>query len=89
MENNETLRGLYEPRDKRFVAKAKDLESHCGYPKWHRDVDKEVISWLDRFPKATQARFEAMLKEIYRRPEMLKGFPHGFRSPPASAPLRP
>jgi hypothetical protein len=43
LEDHETLRGLYEPRDERYVAKAKDKESHCGYQKWHRDVDLEVI----------------------------------------------
>jgi hypothetical protein len=54
LEEHETLRGLYEPRDERYVARAKDKESHCGYQKWHRDVDLEVIRWLRNHKKATQ-----------------------------------
>ncbi len=78
LEKHETLRGLYKPRDERFVARAKDKESHCGYQQWHRDVDAEVIGWLRRFPDATRNQFESFLREIYSRPEMLKRFPHGF-----------
>ncbi len=78
LEQHETLHGLYEPRDKRFVAKAKDKESHCGYQKWHRDVDKEVIEWLKRYGKATPEQFEEFLHEIYNRKEMLERFPNGF-----------
>jgi hypothetical protein len=39
-----TLKGLYQPRDPRFVARAKDRESHCGYQGWHRDIDAEIES---------------------------------------------
>ncbi len=73
-----TLRGLYEPRDERFKARAKDKESYCGYQQWHREVDQEVIQWLGRYPNATKQQFESFLREIYRRPEMLKRFPNGF-----------
>jgi hypothetical protein len=75
---HDTLGGLYKPRDERFVAKAKDKESHCGYQKWHREVDREVIEWLRDSPKATQKAFEAFLREIYSRPAMRQRFPHGF-----------
>jgi hypothetical protein len=78
LERHETLSGLYEPRDERYVAKAKDKESHCGYQKWHRDVDLEVIKWLRDHKKATQEQFEAFLREIYNRKDMLKRFPRGF-----------
>lgn len=78
LKRHNTLAGLYEPRDERFVAKAKDKESHCGYQQWHRDVDREVIRWLKEFPAATRKEFESFLREIYSRPEMLKRFPHGF-----------
>jgi hypothetical protein len=78
LEDHKTLRGLYEPRDERYVAKAKDKESHCGYQQWHRDVDMEVIMWLRRFPKATPEQFMKKLREIYNRKDMLKRFPHGF-----------
>ncbi|MDY7227110.1 Wall-associated protein precursor [Hyalangium rubrum] len=78
LEEHPTLRGLYEPRDERYVAKAKDKESHCGYQKWHRDVDLEIIRWLSRESRATPAEFMAKLREIYNREDMLKRFPHGF-----------
>jgi uncharacterized Zn finger protein len=78
LKEHETLAGLYEPRDKRFVAKAKDRESHCGYQDWHRKVDKEVVEWLTDNKKATAEQFMKMLREIYNRPDMIKRFPNGF-----------
>jgi hypothetical protein len=78
LEDHRTLHGLYEPRDERFVAKAKDKESHCGYQEWHRKVDAEVVQWLREHDKATPAQFMQKLREIYSRKEMLKRFPHGF-----------
>jgi hypothetical protein len=78
LEGHPTLHGLYEPRDERFVAKAKDKESHCGYQKWHRDVDLEIIRWLRRYEKATPEQFMAKLRELYNRKDMLKRFPNGF-----------
>lgn len=78
LEKHEILGGLYEPRDERFVAKARDRESHCGYQKWHRDVDLEVMKWLRDHEKATPKQFETFLRELYNRPEMLKRFPNGF-----------
>jgi hypothetical protein len=78
LEKHETLSGHYKPRDPRFVTRAVDEQAHCGYQEWHRKVDKEVIDWLERFREATPKQFEAYLREIYRRPDMLKRFPHGF-----------
>ena len=78
LEEHSTLKGLFKPRDKRFVARAKDEQSHCGYQEWHRKVDEEVIRWLDRFSKATPEEFIDKLREIYSRPEMRARFPDGF-----------
>jgi hypothetical protein len=78
LEKHPSLRGLYKPRDPRFVSRAMDEKSHCGYQEWHRKVDEEVIAWLRRYPKVTAEQFEAFLREIYSRPDMLKRFPHGF-----------
>lgn len=63
---------------RRFVAKAKDKDSHCGYQDWHRQVDAEVIQWLREHDKATPAQFMQRLREIYNRKEMRERFPHGF-----------
>lgn len=78
LERHRTLRGLYKPRDPRFVTRAEDRESHCGYQDWHRKVDAEVISWLRRNDSATPKLFEALLREIYNRPVMRTRFPNGF-----------
>ncbi len=78
LDEHPTLKGLYKPRDPRFVAQARDEQSHCGYQEWHRKVDKEVINWLKEFPKATPKEFMDKLREIYSRPEMKVRFPHGF-----------
>ena len=75
---HKTLKGKYGARDPRFVSRAKDEESHCGYQSWHRDVDREVADWLDTYQDATAKQFEAYLREVYKRPELLKRFPHGF-----------
>jgi hypothetical protein len=78
LEQHHTLKGLYKPRDRRFVARAKDEQSHCGYQEWHRKVDKEIIDWLEDTADATPQQFMDKLREIYSRPEMKARFPHGF-----------
>jgi hypothetical protein len=78
LEDHPTLKGLFRPRDPRFVSRAKDEQSHCGYQEWHRMVDKEVIDWLSKNRKATSETFMDKLREIYSRPEMKERFPHGF-----------
>ncbi|AKJ02799.1 hypothetical protein ATI61_117188 [Archangium gephyra] len=80
LEDHPTLKGLYKPRDPRFVTRAKDEESHCGYQQWHRDVDKEVVDWLAKTPDATPRSFMDMLREIYGRPAMKARFPDGIRN---------
>ena len=78
LSQHSTLKGLYKPRDPRFVAKAKDEPSHCGYQQWHRDVDKEVVDWLKDRPKVTPKEFMDKLREIYSRPDMRARFTNGF-----------
>jgi hypothetical protein len=78
LERHETLSGIYQPRDPRFVSRAVDEKAHCGYQEWHREVDREVIEWLQLRKKATPEQFEAFLREIYNRPAMRARFPNGF-----------
>lgn len=73
-----TLKGLYQPRDPRFVTQAVDKAAHNGYQHWHRQVDKEVVNWLRDYPTATPQQFEAFLRSVYSRPEMMVRFPNGF-----------
>jgi len=78
LEEHSSLKGLYKPRDPRFVARARDEQAHCGYQQWHRAVDEEVIRWLDRHSKATPKDFMDKLRDIYSRPELKVRFPNGF-----------
>jgi hypothetical protein len=78
LEQHGTLKGRYVERDPRFVTRAANKEAHNGYQKWHRDVDKEVINWLDRYTNATPEEFEALLRQIYNRPDMRARFPDGL-----------
>ena len=78
LEEHKTLRGLYKPRDQRFVAQAKDKEAHCGYQEWHRKLDEEISQWLRDHGKATAAEFEKFLREVYSRKELRARFPNGF-----------
>jgi hypothetical protein len=78
LEKHRTLRGQYTPRDPRFVSRAVDEKAHCGYQQWHRDVDAEVVEWLEDQRTATPKQFEAFLRKIYDRPAMRARFPNGF-----------
>ncbi|HEX8703734.1 MAG TPA: hypothetical protein VF815_33160 [Myxococcaceae bacterium] len=78
LEDHATLRGHYTERDPRFVTRAASKESHNGYQQWHRDLDDEVIAWLESYRKATPEQFEAYLRQLYRRPDLRARFPDGF-----------
>lgn len=78
LEKHATLKGRYTERDPRFAIRAADKPSHNGYQRWHRDVDEEVIQWLDENKKATPEQFEQLLRAIYNRPEMRARFPDGL-----------
>jgi hypothetical protein len=78
LEAHDVLRGQYRYRDPRFVARAKDTESHCGWQDWHRKLDEEIANWIEQHGKATVQQFEAYLREVYARPELRLRFPNGF-----------
>ncbi|MFP2906584.1 Wall-associated protein precursor [Pyxidicoccus sp. 3LFB2] len=78
LDRHGTLKGVYQPRDPRFVSQAVDKAAHNGYQHWHRQVDDEVVQWLADNSAATAKQFEAFLRTIYSRPEMLARFPNGF-----------
>lgn len=63
-----TLAGKYTPRDSRFVTRALDRDSHCGYQTWHRELDAEVVEWLETHPNATQ--FEQFFRARYAQPDL-------------------
>jgi hypothetical protein len=80
IQKHKTLRGLYQPRDPRFTTQAINKAAHNGYEQWHRDLDKEVIKWLNapENKKATPEKFEAWLRWRYSQPDLLARFPNGF-----------
>lgn len=82
IEGSDTLRGIYELRDPRFVTQAKDLPSHIGYQHWHRELDREVREWIGERPDVTPAEFESFLRERYQQPDLRERFPRGFESNP-------
>lgn len=78
LRDHKNLGGHYKERDPRFVARARTREDHNGYQTWHRKLDEEISRWIDEHPNATPGEFEAFLREVYSRPNMLERFPNGF-----------
>ena len=44
----------------------------------HRELDKEIVQWIERHKKATPEQFEAYLRRLYNRPDLKKRFPGGL-----------
>ncbi|MCK6593534.1 MAG: hypothetical protein L6Q76_38750, partial [Polyangiaceae bacterium] len=78
LDTHNTLTGKYTSRDPRFETRAANKASHNGYQKWHRDIENEVIEWLDDHPTASPDSFEAYLRELYSRPDLRARFPDGL-----------
>jgi RHS repeat-associated protein len=78
LEAHPTLKGVYSVRDKRIVTQAKDLASHNGYSKFHRNLEVEVASWVRGNPNTTPAQFESYLRSVYQRPDVVARFPNGL-----------
>jgi hypothetical protein len=74
-----TLSPLAWRRDE-FVTQAADLAAHDGYPKFFRDLDAEVINWINEPEQAlaTQEEFLAYLRNRYSQPDLRARFPNGF-----------
>jgi hypothetical protein len=75
LEQHPKLKGQYQARDPRLVTQAKDIPSHKGYQKWHRDLDAEVAEWVETHPKATTQDFENFLRQRYSQPDLIDRFP--------------
>jgi RHS repeat-associated protein len=72
------LVGRYRARDGRFVAKGIE-GAHIGYETWHRNIDQEVIDYLQDRPNITPEAFEKYLSDLYRNDDRLRiRFPFGF-----------
>ena len=70
LEKHKNLRGKYRPRDERFASLAITYEAHQGYEKWHRELDQEVKNWIEENGTATEAVFEAWLRQRYAQPDL-------------------
>jgi hypothetical protein len=71
----------YKLRDDRFKGLAIDYKAHHGYEDWHRELDKEVTTWIKKNPRATEATFETWLRERYAKPDLKSRFPKGLSQP--------
>ncbi len=79
LQKHDTLKNVYKARDNRFVTQAIDKAAHKGYETWHRNMEKQVEAWLDRYKDATPAQFEAYLRDLYRTDKELSWrFPNGL-----------
>ena len=78
LQESPTLAGKYKIRDPRFTMRAKNLSSHRGYQRWHRDLDDEMTKWLQKKRKATPEEFEKFLKSRYAKPDLMNRFPNGL-----------
>lgn len=78
LERHVNLRGKYRLRDPRFEAIASNKQAHNGYEDWHRDLDKEVVAWINKNTYATEEMFETWLRKRYNEPDLKARFPDGF-----------
>jgi hypothetical protein len=78
LEDHPLLKGIYKPRDDRFVTQAIDKAAHKGYQKWHRDLDKEVVDWILGNQKKGPKDFEAYLYKLYAEARLKAIFPNGL-----------
>ncbi|MFL5245942.1 MAG: polymorphic toxin-type HINT domain-containing protein [Gemmataceae bacterium] len=78
LDKHAILKGLFKVRDPRFVTRAISAIAHKGYQKWHRDLDRRIVEWLERFVAASEEEFMQFLKTLYNDPDLLWRFPKGF-----------
>ena len=78
IQNHPNLKGAFAKRDPRFVTRAVDGNAHRGYQRWHRDLDDEVVEWIENNPNSTPDDFMSYLRGLYNRPDLCKRFPNGF-----------
>jgi hypothetical protein len=55
-----------------------DYEAHHGYEGWHRELDNEVATWIERNKTATEETFETWLRWRYSRRDLKWRFPNGI-----------
>jgi hypothetical protein len=70
LDKHRTLRGVFKRQDERFQYPAKDLDAHNGYDLWHRDIDKEVVRWIEKEKnkEASPQQFIRYLNDLYQDP---------------------
>ncbi len=79
LQGHDTLKNVYKYRDNRFVTQAIDKKAHNGYEKWHKAMESQVLDWLTLNGKATPAKFEEYLRDLYRtNKELAPRFPNGL-----------
>lgn len=67
LNNHPTLKGKFNREDLMFKYRPKDLESHKGYQKWHREYDAKVVNWLENNPRSTEQQFRKYLNDLHQQ----------------------
>ncbi len=75
LEGHKNLKGKLRREDPRLKYPAADKPSHNGYERWHRDLDGEVVAWLEARPDATEDQFIEFMQGAYSREEIAKRKP--------------
>jgi hypothetical protein len=78
IDNHPILKGVFARRDNRFVTQAIDGAAHRGYQRWHRELDAEVVKWIEDNPTKNADDFLSFLTNLYQRADIKARFPNGF-----------
>jgi len=75
LDKHPTLKGKFSREQ--WKVRAAAPHNHCGYQKWHREIDEKIIKWLkdDENRDATPEEFIAFLRSLYSRRDMIVRFP--------------
>jgi len=76
--NHPVMAGMFSKRDPRFITQAINNAAHRGYQRWHRELDAEVVKWIEGNPTKNADDFLGFLKGLYDRADINARFPNGF-----------
>jgi hypothetical protein len=78
LEKRAKLKGVFKLRDPQFTARAATLEDHNGYQKWHVELDRQIVNYINETPDLDPKKFASWLYKRYSEPDLLKRFPGGL-----------
>jgi hypothetical protein len=78
LEKHEKLKGVFKLRDPQFTARAATPKDHNGYQRWHKDLDEEVVRYINGTRDLDPKKFAAWLYKRYKQPDLAERFPGGL-----------